>query len=1231
MELSISYEIEKRILILLLLLILPIPGFANPQIDAQIERAESLDESKRYSEAVTAFGQVLRRDPSNVRALMGIGLAYRKLGKINEAIESWKSALLYLPSDKRVHNALGEAYEALALREDIATERQIEHTKSSVRHYESSIKLHSDQPDIIAALARNEVRLSKMTNNPELSEKALRRLKTAKQRFSENEKISLALVDLLLDSGSQHPEDIRQVLKSSRLPEGDSRIRTRLARINLEAAKRYFDQGNYADALKEYQKALDFSPDNQIALKGVGWALWKMGDPLKGIPIWQKLISNNPGDISLMNQLAMIYSEVGQFEDALKVYDQVLQILPTESKARKGRAQVLEWTGRYQEAISEYKMLLAQNPDDASTYQKKIASCLFQSRNFEEAADKWKKIYKEDANDASALTSYARSLYHSGDYENALPLLYEALNKHPQNIHALDTLLLYTQSTNNEAEMFKVLDQLTALLPNDPKYFNLIGQEAKKRKNYDKAIEAFSRSLEVELFQTEPLLGLADTYLLKGDLDSAEWRYREILDRNPNLMPARQGLSDVYTQQGKFSLAAKEIQKVLETYPDDIALQLQLARLEADQRNFNKAISKLDKILETKNKISVPVLLYHRVTPLRGEGVLTLENFEDQIRTLKEEGYVPITTVQLSAFYAGIGSIPGKPILITFDDAFKDALIHADPILQKHDFRATMFVPVQTLNQRKSFFLNWDELRQMFESSRWDIQCHSSSGHEIIATNGLGAKGRFLTNRQWLKNEKRMESEAEFMTRIEQDYPNCRAELMKRLPGVKPVAYSFPYGDFGIESLLNTKMDVPSLNLAAVRANFRVSFVQRKPGYNLQTTTPWLAMRMNVPTEWNGNQLVTYLRNNEPFLRARFLKAQILAEAGQHREAIMLASTASLGEIRTHRMEEVLSFAYQGQENPVEALGHWKTAMAQTDYKDPEKRIEAESRLESLKKALRPKTRTDFLVKNDSNERTLLKTNVNTRIHLIDHFFTQLHYDHGFYYEQKAQDTQSNAGGLGLEYMWDMGTRFSLSGGYRAFTKGKSRWFGSGDFQFPLANRILDFTTSVDYTPIEQAAAIGAGISRLDLSGEVEGHLGLLGSLSAKYRESFISDENRIHHLTSRLTFKVWPKPELTVGYVFDYSDSKSLATLYYTPQGAYQHFARLGISQRLFKDFRYSFSYSPGAGGDDLVGTLFIQQLDGSFEFQMSRHVSLYARGAYSKSPSYRATTGVSGIDVKF
>jgi peptidoglycan/xylan/chitin deacetylase (PgdA/CDA1 family) len=95
--------------------------------------------------------------------------------------------------------------------------------------------------------------------------------------------------------------------------------------------------------------------------------------------------------------------------------------------------------------------------------------------------------------------------------------------------------------------------------------------------------------------------------------------------------------------------------------------------------------------------ISVATLLYHHVGPVTQEACrgLTIDPaaFSRQISTLSAMGYTAILPDDFAAHVRGEIEAPDRCVIITFDDAYADLCTHAFPILEKHSFPATVFVP----------------------------------------------------------------------------------------------------------------------------------------------------------------------------------------------------------------------------------------------------------------------------------------------------------------------------------------------------------------------------------------------------------------------------------------------------------------------------------------------------------------------------------------------------------
>jgi peptidoglycan/xylan/chitin deacetylase (PgdA/CDA1 family) len=91
--------------------------------------------------------------------------------------------------------------------------------------------------------------------------------------------------------------------------------------------------------------------------------------------------------------------------------------------------------------------------------------------------------------------------------------------------------------------------------------------------------------------------------------------------------------------------------------------------------------------------------------------------FEEQMKFLHENGY---SSIKLSELPDATEKVHGgrRPLVITFDDGYKDFLVNAFPIMNKYGFTATVFLATGMLGSRSSTFggkelLDWSDVREL--------------------------------------------------------------------------------------------------------------------------------------------------------------------------------------------------------------------------------------------------------------------------------------------------------------------------------------------------------------------------------------------------------------------------------------------------------------------------------------------------------------------------------------
>lgn len=131
------------------------------------------------------------------------------------------------------------------------------------------------------------------------------------------------------------------------------------------------------------------------------------------------------------------------------------------------------------------------------------------------------------------------------------------------------------------------------------------------------------------------------------------------------------------------------------------------------------------------NGVAVPILVYHVVRPsYPGDDAavraiaLTPETFGKELAHLKSAGYHLISFHELEAHFQSNAPLPPKPIILSFDDGWRDQFVYAFPILKAHGDRATFFIFTNAIGRRG--FMTWDDLRALVAAGM-PIGAHSRS------------------------------------------------------------------------------------------------------------------------------------------------------------------------------------------------------------------------------------------------------------------------------------------------------------------------------------------------------------------------------------------------------------------------------------------------------------------------------------------------------------------------
>lgn len=163
-------------------------------------------------------------------------------------------------------------------------------------------------------------------------------------------------------------------------------------------------------------------------------------------------------------------------------------------------------------------------------------------------------------------------------------------------------------------------------------------------------------------------------------------------------------------------------------------------------------------------ELTVPILLYHHINDeVPGNRyIVSISVFDEQMKWLCDHHYQTITISQLADLILFGGSMPQRPVVITFDDGNGDIVTNALPILQKYGFVATSYLIVRWIDAPN--YITSDQV-SILSNAGWEIGSHTMSHVDLT------------------QNENNLDYEVrQSLLRLNEDY------------GLKVKSFAYPFG-----------------------------------------------------------------------------------------------------------------------------------------------------------------------------------------------------------------------------------------------------------------------------------------------------------------------------------------------------------------------------------------------------------------------------------------------------
>lgn len=321
-----------------------------------------------------------------------------------------------------------------------------------------------------------------------------------------------------------------------------------LIKVEPEKLEYSFDKANALFMMGSLNEALALYAglERQVGLtdqvlQGRQRIYLKNGDIKQAISDLAQLIKNNPSDVRYYLSLGDLYYANQMLNDALRVYQQAIQLDDSNPFTRMAIAQILESQKKPKEAFQEIKVAFEQ-PGFSIDQKVKIILKYFDSFPDSDAVSKAEELSKiltiAHPSDPKSFALYGDVLYQKQDYGGA-KLAYKkalALNK---NVFVIwEQLLRISLFSNDPKQLIKDGEEALTLFPNQFGLYFYVGTGYLMEMNYEKAVTYLNNTLEYDIdnkaLKTQVYSSLGDAYQGQKMYKESAHAYEQALTLDPD-------------------------------------------------------------------------------------------------------------------------------------------------------------------------------------------------------------------------------------------------------------------------------------------------------------------------------------------------------------------------------------------------------------------------------------------------------------------------------------------------------------------------------------------------------------------------------------------------------------------------------------------------------------------------------------------------------------------------
>lgn len=480
------------------------------QVLAIKELGALLDRMGQHDEAVEVYRKALKRLPAEHWAQLdlqeGLIAVYRRQGRLDSYIaelEKRRGSYPVLLLLARLYEEVGNDKKALLAYRSAVTQRpaNVEARAAMLRILKrvgSKQELIAEYKGLIRKVPGEpayEIELAELYFGTGKNEKAFALLDRMSKRYNSDPGVHESIADLLLRHEGSSARIEREFEALMRLePDEEQHI--------VQLGEYYFGENKPAKARATWGRLLKALRDKGKAHLILARLYAEHDMQEEAVSHFRQAIKRSPKEIRFYKSFATYLEKVNRYADALSAWEKIRELLPPSDhgplrEARQHIIQLLNKQNSLSRKMSEYKRAFNAEPPDLATGLM-LAEGHLQLKEFEKAAAVLERFRRLRPRDLEALL-YLEAVYEKlNRLADAIGVLQAIAKLAPKQARPrLKRMARLSMELHRTADALKYARLVVDLSPTDPDARTHLGDVHVQMRNFEAALAAYRRSLEL--------------------------------------------------------------------------------------------------------------------------------------------------------------------------------------------------------------------------------------------------------------------------------------------------------------------------------------------------------------------------------------------------------------------------------------------------------------------------------------------------------------------------------------------------------------------------------------------------------------------------------------------------------------------------------------------------------------------------------------------------------------